>query len=329
MISLHEALASVDRVMAKHRVEAEALSTVVAMGRILAADQRSKVDLPPFNKSAMDGYAVMEDDRRDEYRILETVAAGEVPTRPLEVGAATKVMTGAPVPVGSGRVIMVEDTDGGSEIVCVREHRAATNICCQGEDIRVGQVIMKAGAKLTPVRAANLVACGVECVAVSRRIRVAIYATGDEIVDAFEDLVPGKIMNENGPMLEGLCRQNDLEVTLSERVPDNRAVLKDALEKAAAEADMILMSGGVSAGDFDFVPAAMADAGFALHFDSVAVQPGKPVTFATRGRHVVLGMPGNPVSVFITFHLYARRIAAWLSGAQPPCARYLSKWLRK
>lgn len=317
-ISFEEALTTVDRVLAGHVVEAETVAVVDAAGRVLVEDQVSRLDLPPFDKSAMDGYAVMADDERDAYRVLETVPAGRVPAHALEPGAATKVMTGAPVPEGAGRVIMVEDTDGGGETVRVSEHRSRANICKQGEDIRVGQTVMRAGTKLDALAIANLISCGVETVQVRRKVRVAIYATGDEIVDSFEALRPGNIMNSNGPMLRALARENTMDVVACGRVSDEKSALVRVIDEAAAAADLVLLSGGVSAGDFDFVPEAMRDAGFTIHIESVAVQPGRPVTLATRDGRVALGMPGNPVSVFLTFHFYVRRLAALLSGATPP-----------
>ncbi len=318
LVPLEEALATVDRVLAGRAIETETVPVSNARGRILAECQVSRLDLPPFDKSAMDGYAVMADDERESYRVLEVIPAGQSPSRQLEPGAAAKVMTGAPVPEGSARVVMVEDTDGGEETVQVFRHHEGSNICKKGEDIRAGQTILPAGTKLDAIAIANLISCGVTSVKVRRKVRVAIYTTGDEIVDSFDRIVPGKIMNSNGPMLSVLAQENDLDIVSSGWVSDDRAQLTEAIEEAAAAADLTLLSGGVSAGDFDFVPGALQDAGFAIHIDSVAVQPGKPVTFATRGDRIALGMPGNPVSVFLTFHLYVRRIAALLSDAPPP-----------
>jgi len=322
MVSLDEALATVDRVLAGRVVETETLPVAEAHGRFLAEAQTSRVNLPPFDKSAMDGYAVMANDERDTYRVLELVPAGQVPKHALAPGTAAKVMTGAPVPEGAGRVIMVEDTDGGDETVRVSCHHKKSNICKQAEDVRVGQTIMAAGTKLDAVAIANLVACGIALVAVRRRIAVAIYATGDEIVDSFEALGPGKIMDSNSPMLCALAREQNLDIVVRDRVSDDPAGLTSAIEQAAGRADVILLSGGVSAGDFDFVPEALEAAGFTIHVDAVAVKPGKPVTFAVRDDCVALGMPGNPVSVLVSFHMYVRRIVALLSGADPAPRSY-------
>ena len=148
VVSFEDALATVDATLAGKEVGIERVSVRHARGRALAHDALSRVDLPPFDKSAMDGYAVMADDTRDEYRVLEHVSAGTAPTRPLEPGAASKVMTGAPVPEGTGRVIVVENTDGGAETVRVFSHKGKPNLCMKGEDIRCGHTVLPAGARL-------------------------------------------------------------------------------------------------------------------------------------------------------------------------------------
>jgi len=317
-LTLEEALATVDKVLAGRVKETETVAVGKARGRVLAKNATSRLDLPAFDKSAMDGYAVMAGDERESYRVIEVVPAGRVPTKGLASGLATKVMTGAPVPEGAGCVIMVEDTDGGNEAVQVFQHRGKSNICAKGEDVRVGQTVCEAGKKLGAIDVANLIACGVASVAVRARVRVAILATGYEIVGTSEELAPGKIVDSNSPMLEGLARENDLDVALSERVGDDPTELAEAIEKAASGADLVLLSGGVSAGDFDYAPGALRASSFVIHFDSVAMQPGRPLTFATRTDCVALGMPGNPVSVLVAFHIFARRVAALLSGGTPP-----------
>ncbi len=315
---MEEAFATVARALTGRVVPLESVPVRQAGGRILGREAVSRLDLPPFDKSAMDGYAVMAGDERESYRVLETIPAGRAPTVPLEPGTATKVMTGAPVPEGAGRVIKVEETDGGDETVRVFKHPRAGNICPKGEDVRVGQALYPGGTKLHALAVANLVACGVASVEVRQRVRVAILATGSEIVALPKELSPGKIMDSNSPMLAGLAEENDLKVTLCRNVRDDVAVLGAAIEEAAGAADLVLLSGGVSVGDFDFVPDALQAQGFAIHFDSVAMKPGRPLTFATRERGVALGMPGNPVSVFVGFHLFVRRVAALLGGGVPP-----------
>ena len=324
MISFEEALATVDRVLGERQVETESVSVHEAHGRVLAEAPASKLDLPPFDKSAMDGYAVMADDVRDQYRVLEFVPAGKSPSRPLAAGAASKVMTGAPVPNGAARVIMVEDTDGGNDVVRVHKHSDRPNICKKAEDVHVGQGILACGTKLDSLGVANLIACGIATVRVRRSVRLAIITTGDEIVERVEDITPGKIMNSNGPLLRGLAKENHLEVAFQRIVSDDAAALAGAIDAAAAAADLILFSGGVSAGDLDLVPDCLKAAGFTIHFDRVAIKPGKPLTFATRRDAVVFGLPGNPVSVFSSFHLFVRRAVAILSARRPPDGYFMA-----
>lgn len=317
MVLFEEAKAIVDNILAGRCVQSETLPVLRSHGRILAETPISRLDLPPFNKSAMDGYAVMDGEERDEYRVLEHVLAGKVPSKRLEPGTASKVMTGAPVPEGTGRVIIVEDTDRGDELVRVFTHRADANICWKGEDVRVGQRLPGNGTMLGALSVANLVACGISEVRVARPIRVAILTTGDEIVDSVEDIVPGKIMDSNGPMLEGLALKHHLDVVTRRIVEDDRTILAEAIGDASARADITILSGGVSAGDSDFVPQALTDAGFAIHFDRVAMKPGKPLTFASKDDRVAFGLPGNPVSVFVGFHLFVLRATVQLSGVSP------------
>lgn len=324
MISFEEALARLDSELDGRLVEARDVPVGEARGRVLAEAPLSRLDLPPFDKSAMDGYAVMDGDERDSYRVLEKVAAGQCPTRPLEPGTATKIMTGAPVPAGAGRVVMVEDTDGGDRAVRVFRHGGRSNICPRGEDLRTGQEVLPAGTVLDPLAVANLIACGIGTVHVRRRVRVAIVVTGDELVSSADELAAlpeetraGKIIDSNGPMLAGLCEAGGLEVVSRCRAPDAPDRLAAAIAEAVGRADIVVLTGGVSAGDFDYVPAALAAAGLRIVFDRVAIKPGKPLTLAAGPACVALGLPGNPVSVFLSFHLFVLRAASLLAGAGP------------
>lgn len=322
MVSLATALRTVDETLADVEPQSETIPVRDALNRVLLADQISRLDLPPFDKSAMDGYAILAGDERDEYRLLETVAAGEVWAKRLEPGTTVKVMTGAAVPAGTGRVVMVEQTEQHGDLVKILKHGPA-NICWQAEDVRRGDTVLSAGTTLTALDVANLIACGITEVEVARRVRLAIISTGGEIVDSPGLLEPGKIMNTNGPLLAGLATQCGLAVVSEECVPDDRGVIAQALRTALAQADVVVLSGGVSAGDFDFVIEALADVGLKLHFSRVAVKPGKPMTYASAPGQAVFGLPGNPVSVYLMFHLFALRGAALMTGAAPGMAAFI------
>ena len=328
-ISLEEALGIVDSTLTEVKPVGERAPVRSALGRVIVADQRSRLDLPPFDKAAMDGYAVLAGDVRDVYRILETVPAGYVGTQPLTPGTAVKVMTGAAIPDGTGKIVMIEHAEERADRVRVLKREGAPNICWKGEDVRVGDVVLSAGTVLGPLEIANLIACGITEIEVAKRPRVAILSTGDEIVDSADALLPGKIMNSNGPMLAALAAQHGMEVVSEESVPDEREATESAIAAAVRDSDITILSGGVSVGEYDFVLGAIEAAGLTVRFSRIAVQPGKPTVYATGSfgakslpKHsthcgAVFGLPGNPVSVFLMFHLFVLRVADRMAGKRP------------
>jgi molybdopterin molybdotransferase len=312
-----QAFSIVDGAMTGCLVSTEELPVPQAVGRTLAEDQISRLDLPPFDKSAMDGYA-LPTDAAGSFRILETVAAGNVPTAALLPGTTLKVMTGAPVPTGTRRVVKIEDVRVESDRIEVARRDPDSNICLRGEDVRAGDVIMRAGTVLSPLDIASLISCGVTGVQVYRRVRVAVFSTGDEIVDDPAMLAPGKIINSNGPMLAALARQFAMEVVAERTLRDEPELTRRALLEALPGVDIALLTGGVSVGDFDFVTDALPAAGLRVHFTQVSVKPGRPITFATAPGKAIFGLPGNPVSAYLMFHLFVLRAAARLTGAPAP-----------
>ncbi len=320
LITFEQALAVIDQTLEGREVETFPTPVSEARGHVLAADACSKLELPPFNKSAMDGYAIMADDERECYQVIEEVPAGCVPKRALRPGTAVKVMTGAPVPEGAGRVVMVEYTERDGRTMRVTRHGGKPNICLRAEDVRTGDVVLRAGRRLDALAVANLVACGIDSVTARRRARMAVVVTGDEIVHSPEQLAPGKIMDTNGPLLAGLIEEHGYELVFHEHAADQEHELLDTIRRAADAADIVVLTGGVSTGDYDFVPTCLEQAGFRLLFDRVAVKPGKPLTFAAARNSVAVGLPGNPVSVFVGFHLVVRRIAGRLTGQPAPPA---------
>ena len=316
IIPLDEAVHILDETLADVKPTSETVSVREARGRVLLADQLSELDLPPFDKSAMDGYAVLLDDEREEYRLLETVAAGKVGKQQLVPGTTVKVMTGAPVPAGTGRVIVVEHAEEYGDVVRVHTPGGPPHICRQAEDVRRGDVVLPAGTSLDALDIANLIACGITDVTVAQRVKLAIINTGEEIVDSRSLLEPGKVMNVNGPLLVGLAEEHGLVVVSEQSVADDRQAIAQALRTGLAQADVVVTSGGVSAGDFDFVVEALGDVALKLHFPQVAVKPGKRTVYASEQGKVVFGLPGNPVSVYVMFHLLVLPAVARLSGAK-------------
>jgi len=328
MITLDEAFDIMDSTLAGFELGAAAASPETvpvreAYGRRLVEDQLAQVDLPAFDKSAMDGYAVLADDVRDDYTVLETVPAGHVGSARLLPGTAVKVMTGAAVPEGTGKVIVVERTREADDTVSVTKHDNASNFCKKGEDVRTGDLILAAGTVLGSLEIANLISCGITDVKVAGRLRAAILSTGDEIVDSPDELGPGKIMNSNGPMLASLCAEHGFEVVYQRCIPDDQDQTNAILREALGCADVVMLSGGVSVGDFDFVLSGLANAGAQIRFSRIAVKPGKPTVFATAPGKLLFGLPGNPVSVYLMFHLFVLRAAARVSGG-----KFDLRWMR-
>ncbi|MBW1807229.1 MAG: molybdopterin molybdotransferase MoeA [Deltaproteobacteria bacterium] len=317
MLPCEKAFELLDNALAGYQLPGKSVTVAQAYGRVLLNDQTSLLELPPFNKSAMDGYAIRADDRQDQYRVVETVAAGQVSRKTIEPGTAVRIMTGACVPPGGGRVIKVEDTQQDGDLIKVLSFEDRTNIAEKAQDVRIGDLILSAGTRLGSLEIANLVSCGITQLEVVRRPQIAVLSTGDEIVDSPDQLGPGKIMNSNGPMLAGLAHESGLKLISQDRVPDTWDATVAAIENAMDQANLVVLSGGVSVGEYDFVLKAMSAAGLTVHFSRVAILPGKPTVFASREDTFVFGLPGNPVSVFIMFHLFVRRAVALLSGSTP------------
>lgn len=293
----------------------ERLPLAAAAGRVLAEAIRLSGDQPPFDRATMDGYALCLKDGATRYRVRGIVHAGTVFSGDLAKGEALRIMTGAPCPPGT-TVVPHELTDRGVEEVTITDAKAlvpARNIARRGEDGRSGALVAASGTTLTPLVLAAVAMAGAREVTVSRRPRLAIVTTGDE-VGAHG---PAGINDSNGPFLLGFAAACGLETTRT-HAADHSQALRDALEQALGQADIVVTSGGVSAGDRDLVPALAGELGFTTVFHHLAMQPGKPVLLAQRGRQFIAGLPGNPVSVVATAHLILLPLLARLLGAPAP-----------
>jgi molybdopterin molybdotransferase len=309
MISVREAL---DRVLQDlPRMGGEQVPLAAARGRVLAAAVRAPRDVPPFRNSAMDGYAVRSGDVAAAspaapvtLRVLETVGAGAVATRGVGPGAAVRIMTGAPMPEGADAVVRVEDTAEAGDRVAVRAAVApGANVREPGEDMRAGESVLAAGRVLRPADIGLLASLGLAVARVARRPRVAILATGDELVDVGTGLGPGQIVNSNAYTLAAAVEEAGAESLHLGIVRDQPELIRAAFADAMS-ADMLLSTGGVSVGRFDYVRPILAELGYAERFWKVAQKPGKPLTFGHCGRTPVFGLPGNPVSSLVCFYLY-------------------------
>jgi molybdopterin molybdotransferase len=321
MMTVEEARAAI--LACFHPLDSEQVAVTAALGRVLTEDALAREDLPPFDNSAMDGYAVRAADTAgagaEQPRRL--VLAGEVPAGSvyagsLIAGAAIRILTGAPVPAGADAVIQQELTRDGDGWVDVRaEVRPGTNIRPAGGDVRRGALLARRGTEIGPAEIALLAALGVDPVRVTRRPRVAILATGDELAGPGETPGPGQIRDSNGPYLAAAVTRAGAEAWTLGIARDNADDLRVHLLQATT-ADLVLTSGGVSVGTYDLVKQILAEQG-AIQFWRVRMRPGKPLAFGTIGETPLLGLPGNPVSTAVTFELFGRpAIRRMLGGAE-------------
>lgn len=335
MISVAEALEQI-------RSQARPLSPVslaagTALGQTLAEDISSDIDSPPWDKSLMDGYAVRAADVSSDgtvLTVLEEITAGKVPTKPLIAGTCSRIMTGAPLPTGADAVVVVERSEA-LDVARVRLNVSAKpeqNILRRAASMQRGSVVLRAGQTVRPIEVGVLAEVGRTNVLVTRRPRVAILSTGDELVEAAQSPAPGQIRNSNGPMLAALVAATGAEPIALGIARDNEADLQEKIARGL-EADMLLLSGGVSAGLLDLVPKTLASLGVREVFHKVNLKPGKPVWFGTEERTnslpepaseaqsklethptLVFGLPGNPVSTLVCFGLFVKPALAQLAG---------------
>jgi molybdopterin molybdotransferase len=296
-----------------------------ALGHVLAADVRAPVALPPWDNASMDGYAVRAADLAGAtpespavLRVIGTIAAGAAAEARVGSGEAIRIMTGAPVPAGADSVVRVEDTDGGTERVTVRSSRdAGRNVRPRGEDLAVGDVAVAAGTPIGAAQLGVLASVGATHVEVYRAPRVAILSSGDELVDVdrFNEVISGsRIVSSNTYTLWALARAAGAQTIDLGLVGDDPAAIRARLEDGLASCDMLLTSGGVSVGTFDFTRDVVTQLGAELRLWRVRMRPGAPIGFGLLGRVPWIGLPGNPVSAMVTFELFARPALRRMAG---------------
>jgi molybdopterin molybdotransferase len=304
-----------ERVLAEVRaLPAEDVPLRGALDRIAAEDVRADEDLPPFDSSAMDGFAVVAGPAA-ELPVVAESRAGRPSERGLEAGEAIRISTGAAVPAGADAVVPVERVEVEDGRVRVPETVRGANLRRAGEDVRAGEPVLSAGTRLGPAELAVLAALGRPSVRCGGVPRVVVLATGDELVEPGLPLEPGQIRNSNAYGLAAQAERAGARVVRTAVVRDDRAGTEAALEAALADADVVCVSGGVSVGPHDHVKPALAALGVEERFWRVALKPGKPTWFGARAGKLVFGLPGNPVSAMITFHLFARPALRGLAGA--------------
>jgi len=288
--------------------ETETVPTLSATGRVLAAAQRSTMNVPPMDNSAMDGYAVRLADLKGpepRLKVAQKIQAGST-GKPLAPGTAARIFTGAPIPAGADAIVMQEHCVAEGDVVVVEKiPERGEWIRLTGSDIRTGGEVLPAGIRLRPQDTGLAASVGIASLPVRRRVRLGLFFTGDELVMPGDPLPPGRIYNSNRFTLNGLagifgCETRDYGI-----VPDSLPATREVLRRAAAECDVIVTSGGVSVGDADFVKPAVEAEGELLMW-KIAMKPGRPLAFGRVGKANFIGLPGNPVSSFVTFLVFVR-----------------------
>ena len=314
------------RVLDEVRVlEPEEVRFTDAAGRVLREDVRARADLPPGDNSAMDGYAVRAEDIASApvtLRVIEDIRAGVVASQRVIRGTASRIMTGALIPEGADTVVQVELTDGGSEEVAITRGLAAgSNIRRRGEDMRVGDVVLRAGIRIGPPEIGVLASVQKIEVRVGRQPTIAIVTTGDEIIDVDTPREHGKVVNSNAYALAAMVRETGAIARQLPIVPDRRDATIAAIE-SALDCDFIVSTGGVSVGAYDFVKDALDSLGAETKFWRVSMKPGKPVVLSRVRDRLFFGLPGNPVSCLVSFTLFVapaiRKASGQTASLLPP-----------
>ncbi|MBM3404549.1 MAG: molybdopterin molybdotransferase MoeA [Bacteroidetes bacterium] len=292
----------------------------LANGRVLAEDIVCDQDIPSFNKSAVDGFACRRADLHGPLKVIETIPAGKEPGKKIGAGQCARIMTGAMVPEGADCVVMIEDTEEqpGGNIRCTTD-KVSQNIRNRAEDLIKGTLVLKKGSLIRPQEIALLATVGAVNPLVFRQPVIGIASTGDELVEP--DKTPGisQIRDSNGMQLLAQMEQMGIRAKFLGILPDVREKIRKAIEISLHGSDILILSGGVSMGDFDHIPEVMKDLGMQILFKSLAIQPGRPTVLARKGNQFVWGLPGNPVSAFVLFELLVKtHLFAWMEYSFEP-----------
>ncbi|PKP20012.1 MAG: molybdopterin molybdenumtransferase MoeA [Bacteroidetes bacterium HGW-Bacteroidetes-21] len=279
-----------------------------SLGYVTAENIYSDIFMPPFDKSAVDGFACRRADFPGPLTILETIPAGQLPTMTITPGTCSRIMTGAKMPDGADCAVMVEYTEVHENKMTFTGSQTSDNFARFGEDLKEGDLIIPKNTYIEPQHIAVMATVGCTQPLVYQKPTVAIFSTGNELVEPTLKPTGGQIRNSNSYQLMAQCQAIGIQANYCGIIPDNKEVTRNMISDALKNNQIILLTGGVSMGDFDFVPEIMKELGFEIHFDAISVQPGKPTTFATLNDKYIFGLPGNPVSSFFHFGILVKSL---------------------
>lgn len=303
------------------RLPVEHVPLVEAVGRVLAENMMSPSNHPPFPASTMDGFAVLAADASPWREVIGVQAAGSMTDAEVHDGYAVRIMTGAPMPAGADAVVPIEATSPAEDhvVVHMEDVTPGANVRPVGSDLKQGELVLPSGMKLSPAHIGLIAGMGIDRVPVASRPNVSIIATGDEVIEPGAPLAPGQIYDANRFSLSAAVIEAGGELTWSGLAPDDREQLESLLHERMETDDIIITSGGVSMGDLDLIKAILFDSSdVTVHFRRLYMKPGKPLNFATSGKTLIFGLPGNPVSSLVTFELFLRPAIAIMSGDNDP-----------
>ncbi len=277
-----------------------------SLHRVLAQDIVARIDMPPYNKSAMDGYALFSGDDSDRFKVIEIIPAGIVPKKEIKRGECSKIMTGAIVPKGADKVVIKERTIEKDGFIRIIEDDDLVNICYAGEDIKCGDNVLECGTKIRASEVGIIASLGIDMIDIYKNPDIGILTTGSEIIEPGKELLKGQIYNSNAYSISAQFAQIGINTKYGGVIPDNIEKTREKIYDLFYKVDVLIISGGVSMGDYDYVPGVLENLGVKLHFTKVAIKPGKPFVFGTMGKKIFFGLPGNPVSTFILFEVFVK-----------------------
>ena len=311
-VSITEALDIISHTISP--LDSEILPIEITVGRVVTEDYVAAFDLPRFNNSAMDGYAVKVSDAGQTVKCREVIYAGDNPQMDLLQNTAIKIMTGAPIPAGSEAIVPIEKVSTSDENITLPsdiQHNAFIRMA--GEDIKKGTVFLRKGEVVNAYTIASLASQGITHITVTRQIKVAIFGTGDELRLHFEKIEAYQLYNSNSPMFAARSKALSCEVRFIRTSADTLEALEASI-RSTLYADIIITSGGVSVGDKDFTKVAFTNLGMQVHIDTIDIKPGRPAIVGSIGKTVIVNLPGNPLAAMVNYELFVRAIIRKMSG---------------